>query len=63
MVIDKKLFERSVKDKRKRIQDKEDLALLDEEYDKKFLELKEIYILILLRFKDLGELIIFINKL
>ena len=44
IVIDKKLFERSVKDKRKRIQDKEDLALLDEEYDKKFLELKEILV-------------------
>ena len=26
---------------RKRIQDKEDLALLDEAYDKKFLELKK----------------------
>ena len=44
IVIDKKLFERSVKDKRKRIQDKEDLALLDEAYDKKFLELKEILV-------------------
>ena len=44
IVIDKKLFERSVKDKRKRIQDKEDLALLDEVYDKKFLELKEILV-------------------
>ena len=38
------MFERSVKDKRKRIQDKEDLALLDEAYDKKFLELKEILV-------------------
>ncbi len=44
IVIDKKLFERSVKDKRKRIKDKEDLALLDEVYDKKFLELKEILV-------------------
>jgi len=44
IVIDKKLFERSVKDKRKRIQDKEDLALLDEVYDKKFLELKGILV-------------------
>ena len=44
IVIDKKLFERSVKDKRKRIQDKEDLALLDEVYDKKFHELKEILV-------------------
>jgi DNA-directed RNA polymerase subunit beta len=44
IVIDKKLFERSVKDKRKRIQDKEDLALLDEVYDKKFDELKEILV-------------------
>ena len=44
IVIDKKLFERSVKDKRKRIQDKEDLSLLDEAYEKKFLELKEILV-------------------
>ena len=44
IVIDKKLFERSVKDKRKRLQDKEDLALLDESYDKRFLELKEILV-------------------
>ena len=44
IVIDKKLFERSVKDKRKRIQDKEDLSLLDEAYEKKFLELKGILV-------------------
>tara|TARA_S200000501_G_scaffold152836_1_gene144052 strand:+ start:3036 stop:6848 length:3813 start_codon:yes stop_codon:yes gene_type:complete len=44
IVIDKKLFERSIKDKRKRLQDKEDLALLDLVYDKKFLELKEILV-------------------
>jgi DNA-directed RNA polymerase subunit beta len=44
IVIDKKLFERSVKDKRKRIQDKEDIASLEEAYDKKFLELKEILV-------------------
>ena len=44
VVIDKKLFARSVKDKRKRIQDKEDLKLLEDSYDLKFSELKNILV-------------------
>ncbi len=44
VVIDKKLFARSVKDKRKRIQDKEDLKLLEDSYDVKFSELKNILV-------------------
>ena len=44
VVIDKKLFARSVKDKRKRIQDKEDLKLLEDSYDVKFSELKDILV-------------------
>jgi len=44
VVIDKKLFARSVKDKRKRIQDKEELKLLEDSYDIKFSELKDILV-------------------
>ena len=44
VVIDKKLFARSVKDKRKRIQDKEDLKLFEDSYDVKFSELKNILV-------------------
>ena len=44
VVIDKKLFARSVKDKRKRLQDKEDLKLLEDSYDVKFSELKNILV-------------------
>ena len=44
VVIDKKLFARSVKDKRKRIQDKEDLKALEDSYDLRFSELKDILI-------------------
>ena len=44
VVIDKKLFARSVKDKRKRIQDKEDLKSLEDNYDVKFSELKDVLI-------------------
>jgi len=44
VVIDKKLFTRSVKDKRKRIQDKEDLKLLEDSYDVKFSDLKNILV-------------------
>lgn len=44
VVIDKKLFARSVKDKRKRIQDKEDLKLLEDSYDIKFSELKNVLV-------------------
>ncbi len=44
VVIDKKLFARSVKDKRKRIQDKEDLNMLEDLYDAKFSELKRVLV-------------------
>lgn len=44
VVIDKKLFSRSVKDKRKRSEDKEDLTKLELEYEVKFQELKDILI-------------------
>ncbi|MAZ29090.1 MAG: DNA-directed RNA polymerase subunit beta [Cytophagaceae bacterium] len=41
VVIDKKLFARAIKDKRKRAKDKEDIAQLEAEYDVKFDELKD----------------------
>jgi len=44
VVIDKKLFTRSVKDKRKRNQDKQDLELLDQDFKVKFDELKNVLI-------------------
>ena len=44
VVIDKKLFTRSVKDKRKRNQDKQELELLNEKFEVKFEELKGILI-------------------
>jgi DNA-directed RNA polymerase subunit beta len=44
VVIDKKLFTRSVKDKRKRNQDKQELELLDENFEIKFEELKSVLI-------------------
>ena len=44
VVIDKKLFSRSVKDKRKRSEDKEDLNKLELEYEVKFQELKNILV-------------------
>ena len=44
VVIDKKLFSRSVKDKRKRSEDKEDLSKLELEYEVKFQQLKDILI-------------------
>ncbi|MBT8254593.1 MAG: DNA-directed RNA polymerase subunit beta, partial [Bacteroidia bacterium] len=44
VVIDKKLFARAIKDKRKRAKDKEDIAQLEEVYDKKFDELKGILV-------------------
>ncbi len=44
VVIDKKLFTRSVKDKRKRNQDKQDLEILGEKFEVKFEELKCILI-------------------
>ncbi|MGB8705660.1 MAG: DNA-directed RNA polymerase subunit beta, partial [Gillisia sp.] len=40
VVINKKLFARAVKDKRKRAQDKEDVAALEKKYDAKFAILK-----------------------
>ena len=43
VVIDKKLFARSVKDKRKRIQDKEDLKLLEDSYDIKFFRTQKYF--------------------
>ena len=44
VVIDKKLFTRSVKDKRKRNQDKQELELLEDKFDIKLEELKDILI-------------------
>ena len=44
VVIEKKLFSRSVKDKRKRSEDKEELSKLELEYEVKFQELKDILV-------------------
>ncbi|MBT0608987.1 DNA-directed RNA polymerase subunit beta [Aequorivita echinoideorum] len=44
VVIDKKLFARAVKDKRKRAQDKEDIAALEAKYYSKFDELQEVLV-------------------
>jgi DNA-directed RNA polymerase subunit beta len=44
VVINKKLFARAIKDKRKRAQDKEDIALLEDQYDVKFDELQAIVV-------------------
>ncbi|MCK0147299.1 DNA-directed RNA polymerase subunit beta [Arenibacter sp. F26102] len=44
VVIEKKLFSRSVKDKRKRSEDKEDLAKLELEYEVKFEQLKDVLV-------------------
>ena len=44
VVIDKKLFTRSVKDKRKRNQDKQELELLEKEFESKFEDLKSLLI-------------------
>ena len=44
IVIDKKLFARAVKDKRKRAQDKDDITTLEEAYDVKFEELKGVLV-------------------
>ena len=44
VVIDKKLFARAIKDKRKRAKDKEDIAQLEAVYDKKFDDLKAILV-------------------
>ena len=68
VVIDKKLFSRAVKDKRKRAQDKEDIENLENSYYKKFDDLKDILVEKLFAivngktaqgiFNDLGEEII-----
>ncbi|WP_228852235.1 DNA-directed RNA polymerase subunit beta [Aegicerativicinus sediminis] len=44
VVIDKKLFSRAIKDKRKRAKDKEDIDALEEIYYKKFDDLKEVLV-------------------
>ncbi|GGG54288.1 DNA-directed RNA polymerase subunit beta [Bizionia arctica] len=44
VVIDKKLFARAVKDKRKRAKDKEDITQLEGVYDRKFDDLKEVLV-------------------
>lgn len=44
VVIDKKLFSRAIKDKRKRAKDKEDIAKLELEYETKFGQLKDVLI-------------------
>ena len=44
VVINKKLFARAVKDKRKRAKDKEDIAALEVKYDGKFDSLKEVLV-------------------
>jgi DNA-directed RNA polymerase subunit beta len=44
VVINKKLFARSVKDKRMRAQNKEEIALLEDEFYKKFDDLRDILI-------------------
>ena len=44
VVIDKKLFSRSIKDKRKRSEDKEAISKLELEYEVKFQQLKDILI-------------------
>ncbi|MFL2590448.1 MAG: DNA-directed RNA polymerase subunit beta [Flavobacteriaceae bacterium] len=44
IVIDKKLFTRSIKDKRKRNQDKIELEELEKRYDKKFIDLYDIMV-------------------
>lgn len=44
VVINKKLFSRAIKDKRKRAQDKEDIIKLEEIYDVRFEELKSVLV-------------------
>ncbi|WP_041295766.1 DNA-directed RNA polymerase subunit beta [Dokdonia sp. 4H-3-7-5] len=44
VVINKKLFARAIKDKRKRAKDKEDIAVLENEYDDKFDDLQAVVI-------------------
>ncbi|WP_115461624.1 DNA-directed RNA polymerase subunit beta [Winogradskyella aurantiaca] len=44
VVIDKKLFARAIKDKRKRAQDKEDIEALENAYDKRFDDLQNVLV-------------------
>ncbi|WP_031427576.1 DNA-directed RNA polymerase subunit beta [Flavimarina sp. Hel_I_48] len=44
VVINKKLFARAIKDKRKRAQDKEDISALEADFDAKFDELRSILV-------------------
>jgi len=44
VVIDKKLFARAIKDKRKRAKDKEDIAELEAKYEAKFVALQDVLI-------------------
>ena len=44
VVIDKKLFARAIKDKRKRAQDKEDIDALENAYDNRFDDLKNVLV-------------------
>jgi DNA-directed RNA polymerase subunit beta len=44
VVIDKKLFARAVKDKRKRAQDKEDIEKLEDAYDNRFDDLQSVLV-------------------
>ena len=44
IVIDKKLFTRSLKDKRRRNQDKQELEDLEKKYESKFIDLKNVLI-------------------
>lgn len=44
VVIDKKLFSRAIKDKRKRAQDKEDIEALEDAFDVRFDDLKNVLI-------------------
>ena len=44
VVINKKLFARAIKDKRKRAKDKEDIAALEVQYDAKFDNLKDVLV-------------------
>ena len=65
VVIEKKLFSRAIKDKRKRAQDKEDIAALEDAFDIKFDDLKFVLVQKLFSivggktaqgiFNDLGE--------
>ncbi len=65
IVIDKKLFARAIKDKRKRLQDKDDIKELERIYDEKFEDLRKVLVKKLFNvlsgktsqgiFNDLGE--------